>query len=124
MRRPDAGLTAVVDTNVWIRAALSPTGAPAQVLRLVLLRGIVVFSEATFAELETGLWKPKFDRYLSLEARKAILRDARAAALWVKISPELTEHHWSQDPDDDTFIRTALAAQVRCSCRAMKICSP
>lgn len=113
MRRPDAGLAAVVDTNVWISAALSPIGAPAQVLRLVLLRGIVVFSEATFAELETRLWKPKFDRYLSLEARKAILRDARAAALWVKISSELTEHHWSQDPDDDAFIRTALAAQVR-----------
>ena len=43
MRRPDAGLAAVVDTNVWIGAALSPADAPAQVLRLVLLRGIVVF---------------------------------------------------------------------------------
>ena len=64
MRRPDAGLAAVVDTNVWIGAALPPTGAPAQVLRLVLLRGIVVFSEATFAELETRLWKRKFDRYI------------------------------------------------------------
>ena len=112
MLRPDAGLSAVVDTNVWISAALSPTGAPAQVLRLVLLRGMVMFSEATFAELETRLWKPKFDRYISLEARKAILGDARAAALWVDIPPELTEQRWSRDPDDDAFIRTALAAQA------------
>ncbi len=112
MQPPDASLAVVVDTNVWISAALSPNGAPAQVLRLVLLRGIVVFSEATFAELETRLWKPKFDRYISLEARKAILHDARAAALWVEIPPELTQQRWSRDPDDDAFIRTALAAQA------------
>jgi putative PIN family toxin of toxin-antitoxin system len=79
---------------------------------MVLLRGIVVFSEATFAELETRLWKPKFDRYISLEARKAILRDGRATALRVEIPPELTKQHWSRDLGDDVFIRTALAAQA------------
>lgn len=102
----------VLDTNVWLSAALSPNGAPAQVVRAVLLQEVVVFSEATFAELETRIWKPKFDRYISLEARKAILRDARAAALWVDISPELEDQRWSRDPDDDAFIRTALAAQA------------
>lgn len=102
----------VMDTNVWLSAALSPNGAPAQVVRAVLLQEVAVFSEATFAELETRLWKPKFDRYISLEARKAILRDARAAALWVEIPPELSEQRWSRDPDDDVFIRTALAAKA------------
>ena len=112
MRHLDAGLMTVVDTNVWISAALSSADAPSQMLRMVLLRGIVVFSEATFAELETRLWKPKFDRYISLEARKAILRDGRATALRVEIPPELTKQHWSRDPGDDVFIRTALAAQA------------
>jgi putative PIN family toxin of toxin-antitoxin system len=102
----------VLDTNVWLSAALSPSGTPAQVVRAVLLQGLLVFSEATFAELETRIWKPKFDRYISLEARKAILRDARAAALWVEIPPELAELRWSRDADDDVFIRTALAAQA------------
>jgi putative PIN family toxin of toxin-antitoxin system len=102
----------VLDTNVWLSAALSPNGASAQVARAVLLQGLAVFSEATFAELETRLWKPKFDRYVSLEARKAILRDARAAALWVHVPAELAARHWSRDPDDDAFIRTALAAQA------------
>ena len=102
----------VLDTNVWLSAALSPNGAPAQVVRAVLLQEVAVFSEATFAELETRLWKPKFDRYISLEARKAILRDARAAALWVEIPSELSEQRWSRDPDDDVFIRTALAAKA------------
>lgn len=102
----------VLDTNVWLSAALSPNGTPAQVVRAVLLQGLAVFSEATFAELETRIWKPKFDRYISLEARKSILRDASAAALWVEIPPELADLHWSRDADDDVFIRTALAANA------------
>lgn len=102
----------VLDTNVWLSAALSPNGAPAQVVRAVLQQEVTVFSEATFAELESRIWKPKFDRYISLEARKAILRDARAAAVWVEIPPELWDQRWSRDPDDDVFIRTALAAQA------------
>ena len=102
----------VLDTNVWLSAALSPTGAPAQVVRDVLLQGLAVFSEATFAELETRIWKPKFDRYISLETRNSILRDARAAALWVEIPLELAQQCWSRDADDDVFIRTALAAQA------------
>jgi putative PIN family toxin of toxin-antitoxin system len=64
------------------------------------------------AELHTRPWQPKFDRYLSLEAHHAILRDARAAALWVNIPPELAAQHWRRDPTDDAFIRTALAAQA------------
>ncbi|PIQ52311.1 MAG: putative toxin-antitoxin system toxin component, PIN family [Comamonadaceae bacterium CG12_big_fil_rev_8_21_14_0_65_59_15] len=105
-------LRVVLDTNVWLSAALSPQGAPAQVVQRVLLQGVAVFSDATFAELQTRLWKPKFDRYLSLDVRHAILRDARAAALWVDIAPDLATQHWSRDADDDAFIRTALAAQA------------
>lgn len=102
----------VLDANAWLSATLSPNGTPAQVVRAVLLQGLAVFSEAAFAEQETHLWKPKFDRYISLEARKAILRDSRAAAFWVAIPPELADQHWSRDPDGDVFIRTALAAQA------------
>ena len=102
----------VLDTNVWLSAALSPNGAPARVVRAVLLQELTVFSDATFAELETRIWKPKFDRYISLEARKSILRDARSVALWVEIPHELAEQRWSRDADDDEFIRTALAAKA------------
>ncbi len=100
----------VVDTNVWISAALSTTGAPAQVVQKVLANGIPVFSDATFAELEQRLWKPKFDRYLSLETRRAILRDAKAVAEWAKPRHAVTSQTYSRDPDDDKFIHAALAA--------------
>ncbi len=51
----------VIDTNVWLSAALSLTGAPAQVVRRVLASGVPVFSDATFAELQARIGKPKFD---------------------------------------------------------------
>jgi len=102
----------VIDTNVWISAALSKAGTPAQVVRRVLSNGIPVFSAATFAELETRLWKPKFDRYLSMENRRAILRDANAAAHWVNISGLIAAQRYCRDADDDKFIHTALAASA------------
>jgi uncharacterized protein len=102
----------VVDTNVWISAALSADGASAQVVNKVLSEGIPVFSDATFEELELRLWKPKFDRYLSLEVRRAILHDAKAVAEWVKPPPVITSKAHSRDPDDDKFIHAALAASA------------
>lgn len=102
----------VIDTNVWISAALSSTGAPALVVQRILARGLPVFSKATFAELESRLWKPKFDRYLSMEIRRQILHDANAAAHWVTIAPGTAAQPWSRDADDDKFIHTALAASA------------
>ena len=102
----------VVDTNVWISAALSTTGAPARVVEKVLKIGVPVFSDATFEELGQRLWKPKFDRYLSLESRRAILRDAKALADWVAPPAEITSTARCRDPADDKFIHAALAAEA------------
>ena len=102
----------VVDTNVWLSAALSPAGAPSQVVRRVLTSGIAVFSDATFAELEARIWQPKFDRYLSMAARQGILHDARAVGHWVDISEDIAAQRFSRDGDDDKFIHTALAASA------------
>jgi uncharacterized protein len=102
----------VLDTNIWLSAAISKSGAPAQVVRRVLQMGVPVFSQATFAELETRIWKPKFDRYLSMETRRAILHDANAVAHWVDIPADLATKTYSRDPDDDKFIHTALAASA------------
>ena len=100
----------LVDTNVWLSAALSPQGSPSQVLKRVLAFGVPVFSDATFAELEQRIWKPKFDRYLSMDARQGILHDARALGHWVAISPDMAAQRFSRDEDDDKFIQTALAS--------------
>ena len=103
-------LRVVIDTNVLISAALSPLGAPAQVVRQVLDEHLIVFSDATFVELETRLWKPKFDRYVSLDLRKSLLHDLSAASHWAKVSAELGLQKFSRDVDDDMFVHAALAS--------------
>ena len=103
----------VLDSNVWLSAALSPAGTPSQVLRRVLAYGVPVFSAPTFAELEARIWKPKFDRYLTMEARQGILHDARALGRWVDIPPSISAQRYSRDEDDDKFIHTALAGAAK-----------
>ena len=102
----------VIDTNVWISAALSPSGAPAQCVRRVLQRGLVVLTTRTYTELETRLWKPKFDPYLSIEVRQQLLHDLSALALWVDVLPGLAAQTFSRDPDDDAFIHAAEVAKA------------
>jgi uncharacterized protein len=99
----------VVDTNVLLSAALSPHSAPAQLVDTVLQVGKLVFSATTFAELETRVWLPKFDRYLPLERRQRLLRDASASALWAEVPAALLQRHFSRDPSDDAFIHAAMA---------------
>ncbi|MDO4681315.1 MAG: putative toxin-antitoxin system toxin component, PIN family [Lautropia sp.] len=102
---------AVVDTNVLISAALSPRSVPASLVDLLLQHGRLVFSAETYGELETRLWRQKFDRYLSIEQRRLILQDLAAVADWVDL-PEFPRAVYCRDPDDDIFIHTALEADV------------
>lgn len=100
----------VVDTNVLLSAALSPGGVPAMLMDRLLDVGRLVFSAATFAEVEERIWLPKFDRYLTIERRRRIVLQVHAAAVWIDIPAELAQRTFSRDPKDDAFIRTALAA--------------
>lgn len=102
----------VLDTNVWISAALSASGSAGSVVRFALAHRRPVFSPQTFAELESRLWRPKFDRYLDITLRQRLLHDIGASADWVKIPPDLATRCWCRDPDDDAFIRTALASRA------------
>jgi predicted nucleic acid-binding protein len=62
----------VIDTNVLISAALLKTSLPAVLLGKALRDFRIVFSSATFEELETRLWRPEFDRYITPESRKLL----------------------------------------------------
>lgn len=99
----------VVDTNVLISAALSASGRPAQLVQAVLAEHVLVFSPPTFEELRTRLYRPKFDRYISLEHRERLLHDFSAAAHWVDLGDI---GRYCGDRDDDAFIETALQAQA------------
>ena len=102
----------VVDTNVLLSAALSPKNLPAQLVDRLLASGQLVFSERTYAEFEARIWRPKFDRYLTLERRRAILLHIHAHAHWVEIPVSMVEHQFSCDGDDDAFIHVALTGNL------------
>jgi putative PIN family toxin of toxin-antitoxin system len=104
---------AVIDTNVLISAALTSGTPPSLVTHFILEHGRLLFSRETFAELETRLWRPKFDRYLTLEHRQALLHDFSAAAEWVELDQDDRDRRRvSCDPDDDKFVWTALAGDA------------
>ena len=100
----------VVDTNVLLSAALAPRGTPAELVDRLLAEGRLIFSDATFAELESRIWKPKFDRYLPIERRRQILFELNSSALWVEIPVSISHQAFSRDVKDDPFIHAALAA--------------
>ncbi|MFM9879393.1 MAG: putative toxin-antitoxin system toxin component, PIN family [Burkholderiaceae bacterium] len=109
MRTP--GALVVIDTNVWISGLISMVGPPGQLTRRVIRNGQPVFTASTFDELKERLWRPKFDRYVSMEQRQALLENLDAAARWVKVTPEIAARTFCRDPDDDKFIHAALSAQ-------------
>lgn len=99
----------VVDTNVLISYTLKPDGVVGKVVDHLLENSVLLFCQATFIEFETRLWRPKFDRYITLEQRKRVLHDLEAAAIWVEISGAAK---YSRDPDDDKFVELALLGQA------------
>ena len=99
----------VIDTNVLISSVLSPKGLPAKVVRHFIQHGRILFSLETYEEFNSRIWRPKFDPYISIENRKAILLDFSNIAQWVEIS---NEFKLSKDPDDDKFIEVAIKANA------------
>jgi putative PIN family toxin of toxin-antitoxin system len=100
---------AVLDPNVVISGAISPRGAPADVLRS-LARGEfeLIASQALLAELERALAYPKLRPYISESDAADLLRWVADSASAV-IDPESEPPVHSRDPDDDYLINLASA---------------
>ena len=110
--RADTGLRVVIDTNVWISALLKKISTPALLTHWVIAEGQPVFTMSTFAELETRLWRPKFDRYISMDVRKEFLHDLSGLACWIEVPDTISTQVYSRARDDDKFIHAALAAEA------------
>ncbi len=103
----------VIDTNVWLSAALTRSGTAAVLCRLLIERNFQqAFSQSTFDELRTRLWLPKFDRYASIESRRHFLSSTRESAQWHEVPASLNAQTWCRDPNDDKFIALALTAKA------------
>lgn len=71
--------------------------------------GVLVFSEETFRELRSRLFRSKFDRYVGQRRRAVYLAQLQAASEWVAIAGAKLG---CRDPDDDKFLETALMGKV------------
>ena len=101
----------VIDSNVWIAALISPTGAARQLVDAVLDNDIdILMSEATFTELVSRLDRPKFDRYREPEAWNLFLSELVELALWLEDAGTATGI--SRDPDDDKFLALTAIGQA------------
>lgn len=95
----------VIDTNVLISAALSPSGNSRRALDDVIAAGQLLLSDATFSELASRLMHAKVDRWVTREARLNFLEQLTEFADWVEIEGIAMG---CRDPSDDIFLETAL----------------
>ena len=103
---------AVVDTNVLISAALRSSSPPRRVVETIRDNNAsLLFSDHTFAELQTRIQRPKFDRYVGTNLRDEYLLQLLAASEWVSITGSRLG---CRDPDDDKLLETAIMGEADC----------
>jgi uncharacterized protein len=100
---------AVLDPNVVISGAISPRGAPADVLRSLAGGEFeLIASQALLSELERALAYPKLRPYLSESDVADLVRWVAESASLV-VDPDADPPVHSRDPDDDYLIVLASA---------------
>jgi uncharacterized protein len=100
---------AVLDPNVVISGAISPRGAPADVLRSLAGGEFeLIASQALLGELERALAYPKLRPYISESDASGLVRWVADSAS-VVVDPDADPRVHSRDPNDDYLIVLASA---------------
>lgn len=100
-------MRAVLDPNVVISGAISPRGAPANVLRSLAGGEFeLIASQALLGELERALAYPKLRPYISESDATALMQWVADSAS-VVVDPDADPPVHSRDPDDDYLISLA-----------------
>jgi putative PIN family toxin of toxin-antitoxin system len=95
----------VIDTNVLVSSILIKKSSSDAVLKKARSLGNLLFSEATFQELQTTLNRSKFDRYVSLQVRSEFIFRLRLASELVEI---LERVDLCRDEKDNKFLEVAI----------------
>jgi putative PIN family toxin of toxin-antitoxin system len=95
----------VIDTNVFVSAAVFSPSVPRHAVSKALRGGLLLFSEYTMDELKGALFRSKFDRYVSREERILFLAQLGSVAEFVPIIQLVRE---CRDPKGDKFLDVAL----------------
>jgi putative PIN family toxin of toxin-antitoxin system len=104
-------LSAVIDPNVLISAAISGKGAPAVLSAALLQRKFqLVVSPKLLDELKQVLLRPRFRRYISENAARVYVARVRALANLCADPP--AQPGLTPDPKDDYLVALAQTAGV------------
>ena len=93
-------MRSVIDTGVVVSAVLLPRSVPRQAVDAAATHSKLLVSEATVAELDEVLRRPKFDRYVSAEERLEFLAALVQAAEKVNVTAAITD---CRDRNDNKF---------------------
>lgn len=100
----------VIDVNVWVSALISPKGAPATILRVVLAGKIIpVVSPLLLEELTLVLARPRLRRWISEEDAHEFVRQLATKA---DMQTDGRPTHHTRDPDDDYLVALAQLPDV------------
>jgi uncharacterized protein len=95
----------VIDTNILISAALSPTGTANRAFTRAIQRFTLVQSNATYQEIESRIYKQKFDKYISTQSRKEFIDAIKDNSQFVQTTSQIII---CRDLDDNKFLELAI----------------
>lgn len=106
-------ITAVLDANVYVSAAISPNGAAMKLVEAAR-RGELrpIMSEALYAETEEVLQRDKFRRWISLDEAADFLAGIALVADWINDRPSNEIPEVCDDPDDNYLVALCQDAET------------
>jgi hypothetical protein len=99
----------VIDTNVFISAALLSNSLPHRVVVWIQKNAILLQSISTSFEIEDVLHRRKFDRYVPEKQRLDFMRGLLSDAMFVTVEDTITE---CRDPKDNKFLELAVSGEA------------
>jgi uncharacterized protein len=100
----------VIDTNIFISAALSPAGTAYQAFAQAIQRFTIVQSDRTYQEIAERIYKSKFDKYINNETREQFLNIIKNNSQFIQTTSQITI---CRDPDDNKFLELAIDSQAK-----------
>lgn len=95
----------VVDTNTLISSILIPQSIPDRAFKKARDTSVLLFSAATFEELQQVITWPKFDRYVSMILRIEFMARLKEQSEWIEIIEVITD---CRDDKDNKFLEVAF----------------
>jgi uncharacterized protein len=100
----------VIDTNIFISAALSPNGTAYQAFSLAIQEFTIVQSAETYQEIAQRIYKPKFDKYVSDERREELLNLIKHKSQFFEPTSKV---NYCRDPDDNKFLDLLIDSNAK-----------